>query len=327
MNPDRFDRLSRLLARGVSRRGALRRVSAGIGTAAIAAGLSAARARVPNAAVTAQTCSENWEGPLVDLPPDTQMLGGDCQAHALGCRDFDGDGICTKSYLTAECMLAEAGQCPCPPPQPVCSPEGAYEPADETQLVPEACCDPDGLACYEGCHGSCVEGGGRPPVCARTCSSPRVCGCRPCPGPHPTPQPGPQRWGRHGNSCSEDWNQTRIYSAILWDIPPGQDWKATCWKTPGWEPPVAGRLPDRCPTSAFQWGEWDVPDPSCPGCKRPCYAYQVGCWNGNYVRKCCGPGCEGSDWWTTSEKCPGGDWWGACPPGSAENGMPVTDVG
>jgi hypothetical protein len=55
----------------------------------------------------------------------------------------------------------------------------------------------------------------------------------------------------------------RQLSAILWDIPWGQSWSWWCQNTAG-PAEVGGRLPDRCPQTWFnQWGEWNVPDPSC----------------------------------------------------------------
>jgi hypothetical protein len=52
----------------------------------------------------------------------------------------------------------------------------------------------------------------------------------------------------------------RQFSAILWGIPWGSNWEATCRETPvlDWGPPT------RCVTTVFnQWGEWNRPDPNC----------------------------------------------------------------
>ncbi len=49
------------------------------------------------------------------------------------------------------------------------------------------------------------------------------------------------------------------FSAVLWNIPWGSNWEATCAETPilDWGPPT------RCVTNLNVWGEWDRPDPTC----------------------------------------------------------------
>src|SRR5215207_7404330 len=56
----------------------------------------------------------------------------------------------------------------------------------------------------------------------------------------------------------------RQYSAILWDIPSGQDWKQACESTPATIEGQHFSGADRCPQSGgHQWGEFDVRDNSC----------------------------------------------------------------
>ncbi len=83
------------------------------------------------------------------------------------------------------------------------------------------------------------------------------------------------KWGglASGTGCPDPG--IRRYSAILWDIPPGQSWEDTCvrWPAPAGTP-VAGQPPTRCVNTRTNiWGEWDVPDASiccdiCEGCLR-----------------------------------------------------------
>jgi len=71
-------------------------------------------------------------------------------------------------------------------------------------------------------------------------------------------------------------NGLRQYSAILWGIPWGRSWEAECNETP---PPavingVTYPKPSRCVNTGFNmWGQFDVPDSSCP-CGN---SYRV-CW-------------------------------------------------
>jgi hypothetical protein len=62
-------------------------------------------------------------------------------------------------------------------------------------------------------------------------------------------------------------NGLRQFSAILWDIPWGVDWKTFC-KTTIVPAVINGqivqRVPDRCNQVLFNmWGEFDIPDPTC----------------------------------------------------------------
>jgi hypothetical protein len=53
----------------------------------------------------------------------------------------------------------------------------------------------------------------------------------------------------------------RQFSAILWGIPHGSNWEATCAVSPhlDWGPPT------RCKNvmGINMWGEWNRPDPTC----------------------------------------------------------------
>jgi hypothetical protein len=57
------------------------------------------------------------------------------------------------------------------------------------------------------------------------------------------------------------------HSAILWDIPWGDDWEDCCQQVPYNRSGTfaSGRTPDRCVHSGFHiWGQWDNYDnPSC----------------------------------------------------------------
>lgn len=98
------------------------------------------------------------------------------------------------------------------------------------------------------------------------------------------------RWGSLKNDgCKSGAN--RKYSAILWDIPWGKPWEATCRATPGPSgTTVAGLPPSRCVNTGFNiWGEWLVYDSGCgvppkTRCPSPCYEANVACagavvWN------------------------------------------------
>ena len=69
-------------------------------------------------------------------------------------------------------------------------------------------------------------------------------------------------WGDFStDSCSR--LGMRQQSSVLWDIPWGASWDGTCRATGA---TVGGRFhahPDRCVTSAQQWGQFDVPDSTC----------------------------------------------------------------
>ena len=77
---------------------------------------------------------------------------------------------------------------------------------------------------------------------------------------------------RKMSDCNPDGscvgNGLRQFSAILWDIPWGVDWKWFCENTvvPAViNGQVVQRVPDRCVHSGFNmWGEFDIPDPTCP---------------------------------------------------------------
>ena len=75
-------------------------------------------------------------------------------------------------------------------------------------------------------------------------------------------------WGAFKRDHCTDIGR-RQYSAILWDIPAGMDWKEACETTPGSPAGIEPRPPDRCNWSFFQqWGEWDVPVPAGSDCPR-----------------------------------------------------------
>ncbi len=57
---------------------------------------------------------------------------------------------------------------------------------------------------------------------------------------------------------------TRQYSAVLWDIPIGASWEATCAATPATINDYYFSAPARCVNTGLNmWGEFDVPDPAC----------------------------------------------------------------
>jgi hypothetical protein len=259
MDPMRFDQLAKVFADSSSRRATIRRLGAAIVAAAVGAGLPVGRALGQGDPVAAQTCGGDWQGPLVNLPPGTIALGGDCQVHALGCRDFDADGICTQSYLTADCQVVEGGECPCPPPQPVCGPDSTFEQDGDLGSQEARDCTREEKKCYEDCQNECVSGGVPPGQCRRLCC--RECRCCPA-SPPPPPPPGPY-WDSLTGKCSNRTEGIAVYSAVLRNIPAGADWADTCFNTPGTQPPVEGRKPRRCPQRGVQYGEWDVQDESC----------------------------------------------------------------
>ena len=67
----------------------------------------------------------------------------------------------------------------------------------------------------------------------------------------PEPAAAAPRWGplSLGNCTGCD----RKYSAILWDIPWGQDWSAACRNTPH---PQLGMAKNCVNNGANMWGEW-----------------------------------------------------------------------
>jgi hypothetical protein len=66
-------------------------------------------------------------------------------------------------------------------------------------------------------------------------------------------------WGSLSKECSAK-ACTLHYSAILWDIPWGQDWYSTCMKTPNSQ--LGGRTPNSCNSIVNEWGNWLVYDPA-----------------------------------------------------------------
>jgi hypothetical protein len=80
-------------------------------------------------------------------------------------------------------------------------------------------------------------------------------------------------WGAITDSGCSDIDK-RKYSAVIWNVPPGQTWEDACATTPApGGTPVAGRVPDRCRSTGFNmWGEWDVTDQAC----RPHWGSLVG---------------------------------------------------
>jgi hypothetical protein len=71
-------------------------------------------------------------------------------------------------------------------------------------------------------------------------------------------------WGTfEADSCtSTDYRQ---YSAILWNIPWGQSWEQACANMPATINGYYFSHPSRCVNAGgHMWGEFDVPDSSCP---------------------------------------------------------------
>jgi hypothetical protein len=126
---------------------------------------------------------------------------------------------------------------------------------------------------------------------------------------------------RKMSDCNPDGscvgNGLRQFSAILWDIPWGRSWEAECNETP---PPavingVTFTKPSRCVNTGFNmWGEFDVPDSTCPcGTAYPICLQnpsscqdssiiacsqqlaQMGCWSL--------PGCRFISWCQPSGRC------------------------
>ncbi len=72
-------------------------------------------------------------------------------------------------------------------------------------------------------------------------------------------------WGQpKADRCSKPGY--RQHSAILWDIPGGQNWDQACYSMPNTINGHYFAKPDRCNFSGLHmWGEWDVPDSTCGG--------------------------------------------------------------
>lgn len=70
-------------------------------------------------------------------------------------------------------------------------------------------------------------------------------------------------WGSFAKGSCRASDHKRKWSAILWDIPWGQSWEATCAKTKGAPNDIPPRVPDRCVTLLNEWGEWFLDDPTC----------------------------------------------------------------
>jgi hypothetical protein len=73
-------------------------------------------------------------------------------------------------------------------------------------------------------------------------------------------------WGEFkDDGCAKIENGVayRKYSAILWDIPWGQNWEQACHNTAG-SGPTSGYDAARCPEAGgHQWGEFEIPDSNC----------------------------------------------------------------
>lgn len=101
-----------------------------------------------------------------------------------------------------------------------------------------------------------------------------------------------EHWG--GFSAGDcTGNGLRQFSAILWDIPWGQSWEQACAQMPA---DINGHhfdAPARCVTTTNEWGQFDVPDPSCAsfnGCVGQVGAYDICGDESNPQQKCCPPG-------------------------------------
>jgi hypothetical protein len=72
------------------------------------------------------------------------------------------------------------------------------------------------------------------------------------------------RWGEFKADHCTGFGQ-RQYSAILWDIPWGRSWEAECANSGANIHGYDFDRPARCVnTVTNMWGEFDVPDDSCP---------------------------------------------------------------
>jgi hypothetical protein len=100
-----------------------------------------------------------------------------------------------------------------------------------------------------------------------------------------------QHWGDFkADQCTA--SGLRQYSAILWDIPWGASWEQACAHMPA---DINGHhfdAPARCVTTINEWGQFDVPDPSCatpgpPGCVGQVGEYEICGDESNSQQKCC----------------------------------------
>jgi len=141
--------------------------------------------------------------------------------------------------------------------------------------VPLGCFDIDDSTPYWWtslrCSGACVTTTG--------CTDGELVGGK-CAGQPYCQPPSPPNWGSiRDEQCSGPGQHK--YSAILWNIPSGQDWDTACKKAPGPAgTAVAGRYPTRCVNTGFnEWGEWYLYDRACAPPPPP-----TGCPSG---AKCC----------------------------------------
>jgi len=114
------------------------------------------------------------------------------------------------------------------------------------------------------------------------------------------------RWGGlSDNGCAAESRGDHRFSAVLWDIPWGQDWITTCERTPGpGGEPIFSRLPDYCEEGwGNVWGNWYVPDASCGDkpCPLGCAPAAVSCTGVLLWCACWCPGPGGDH--------PEGGWW------------------
>jgi hypothetical protein len=81
-------------------------------------------------------------------------------------------------------------------------------------------------------------------------------------------------WGElkdDGCEGAKPSQMVRRYSAVLWDIPPGQDWLGFCYETPR-EFAALGQLTPQCEVAGGHvWGIWRLGDPNktCPPPPKP----------------------------------------------------------
>jgi hypothetical protein len=170
MDAGRFDLLAKGFARDVSRRTAVRRFGVSLATIAGVTRLSSGRALAQDAPAADQQGDEEPEGPVEEVPSDTQPLRGRCQPHSLGCKDFDGDGICTANYLTADCEVVEGRECRCPPPPPTCRCQRICTSASgETTTTDISCRGTGQSAEAEGAADAPELVGGESPLCCDEC--------------------------------------------------------------------------------------------------------------------------------------------------------------
>jgi hypothetical protein len=184
MDPNRFDQLARVFARDVSRRTAVRRLGASLATAAVATGVPVGRALAQDPTAAAQDGDEEPEGPVDEIPADAEPLGG-CPPRFLGCRDFDGDGICRRTFIDATCEIVETEECTCPGAPQRCTCQRICTAASGAITTTEIPCgtisesdlETQGPDCCTDCNLICDECALFPPrlcraclFCFRTCS-------------------------------------------------------------------------------------------------------------------------------------------------------------